>query len=177
MTSNKFTPSQITTYARLASALFFLVCYINLEFIQSCVNVLWDFLKTQPWYRTVYNETFFVALWAFPAMRPWRYIAKNRLFESYRSVFYCLSNKFVQLLHQLILFKFCIISKITSNILSMFIEVILLVFFLTVLLQNFLRYKYCVQFSYENLYKNYLLQTSIFYLLKLFFYNQNSYNF
>jgi len=84
MTYNKITPNQITTYARIASALLFLVCYINLEFIQSCVNVLWDFLKTQPWYRTVYNETFFVALWAFPAMRPWRYIAKNRLFESYR---------------------------------------------------------------------------------------------
>lgn len=80
----KFDDQKLTLLARVVALGAVFLCWNNADILQLFVNKLWSFLKTQPWYQTVYNETLFVVLWSFPAMLPYKLIDKFSFFHKYR---------------------------------------------------------------------------------------------
>ena len=58
--------------------------YINGDVIQHAISDIWKWLRTQWWYRSVYNETIFVVIWSFPVLFIFRLVFELKFCEKYR---------------------------------------------------------------------------------------------
>ena len=76
--------SYLTLVGRLTVLFLMLLCWKNQEVLQNLINLTWKWLKIQWWYQTVYNETFFVVLWSFPAMLPYKLLDHFKVFHKYQ---------------------------------------------------------------------------------------------
>ncbi|XP_076818855.1 putative methylsterol monooxygenase DDB_G0270946 [Clavelina lepadiformis] len=67
----------------------FVICclyftYQNSDHIQHTIDVMWNWLRHQWWYETVYNETFLVQIYSGPAYMPYRLLHSLNIGKKYR---------------------------------------------------------------------------------------------
>jgi len=58
--------------------------YVNSKHMQQVINSVWEFLRHQWWYQSVYNETILVQVWSYPAIFIYRLIHHFKWSRQYR---------------------------------------------------------------------------------------------